>query len=74
MITFAPDDESLKRLVAQRRVFFDAVYSGMRNWVRLPIRNPIFFQFPRLPLYKRKAANSSKVTKKGCNERAIFED
>jgi hypothetical protein len=30
----------------------------------LPIRNPIFFQFPRLPLYKRKAANSSKVTKK----------
>ena len=31
MITFAPDDESLKRLVAHRRVFFDAVYSRMWN-------------------------------------------
>ena len=31
MFTFAPDDESLKRLVAQHRVFFDAVYSRMWN-------------------------------------------
>jgi hypothetical protein len=28
---FAPDDELLKRLVAQHRVFFDAVYSRMWN-------------------------------------------
>jgi hypothetical protein len=28
---FAPDDELLKRLVAHRRVFFDAVYSRMWN-------------------------------------------
>jgi len=31
MITFAPDDESLKRLVAQHRVFFDAFHSRMWN-------------------------------------------
>ncbi len=31
LFTFALDDESLKRLVAHRRVFFDAVYSRMWN-------------------------------------------
>ena len=31
IITFAPDDESLKRLVAQHRVFFDAVYSRLQR-------------------------------------------
>ena len=31
MFTFAPDDESLKRLVAHRRVFIDAVYCRMWN-------------------------------------------
>ena len=40
------------RLLTQHRVFFDAVYSRMWNWVRSPIRNPVFPQFPRLPLYK----------------------
>jgi hypothetical protein len=28
---FAPDDELLKRLVAHRRVFFDAVYSRLQR-------------------------------------------
>ena len=31
VITFAPDDESQKRLVAHHRVFFDAIYSRMKN-------------------------------------------
>ena len=43
---------AIKRLVAHRRVFFDAVYSRMWNWVRSPIRNPVFPQSSRLPLYK----------------------
>ena len=31
LFTFAPDDESLKRLVAHHRVFFDAFHSRMWN-------------------------------------------
>ena len=60
---FAPDDESLKRLVAQHRVFFDAFHSKMWNWVRLPIRNPVFPQSPRLPLYKEKQEIFPKLLK-----------
>ena len=66
MITFAPDDELLKRLVAHRRVFFDAVYSRMRNWVRLPIRNLDFPQSPRLPLDKEKLRILAKLLKIFC--------
>ena len=55
---------AIKRLVAQRRVFFDAVYSRMWNLVRLPNRNPIFLQFPKLPLYKEKLRNLPKLRKK----------
>ena len=51
------------RLVAQHRVFFDAVYSRMWNWVRLPIRNPIFLQFPQLPLDKERMRILTKLRK-----------
>ena len=54
---------SHKWLLAQRQVFFDAVYSRMWNWVRLPIRNPIFPQSPRLPLYKEKLRILTKLRK-----------
>ena len=30
MLTFAPDDESQKRLVVRHRVFFDANYSRIK--------------------------------------------
>ena len=63
MFTFAPDDESLKRLVAHHRVFFDAFHSRMWNRVRLPFRNPDFPQSPRLPLYKEKLRNLAKLRK-----------
>ena len=39
MLTFAPDDESQKRLVACHRVFFDAIHSRTRRLVRSLIRN-----------------------------------
>ena len=29
-----------------------AIYSRTWNWVRSPIRNPLFLQFPRLPIFK----------------------
>ena len=49
--------------MAHHRVFFDAVYSRMWNWVRSPIRNPVFPQSPRLPLYKEKLRNLAKLQK-----------
>ena len=33
MFTFVADDESLKRLVVQHRVFFDAVYSRLQRHI-----------------------------------------
>jgi hypothetical protein len=50
--TFAPDDESQKRLVARHRVFFDANYSRTRRLEQSLIRNPESPQSPKLPLYK----------------------
>ena len=50
-------------LVAQRRVFFDAIHSRMWNWVRLPIRNPDFPQSPKLSLYKEKLRILAKLLK-----------
>ena len=38
MLTFAPDDESQKRLVVRHRVFFDANYSRIRRLERSLIR------------------------------------
>ena len=35
----------------------------MWNWERSPNRNPIFFQFPRLPLYKEKPRILTKLRK-----------
>ena len=52
MLTFAPDDESQKRLVVRYRVFFDANYSRIRRLERSLIRNPQNSQSPELPLYK----------------------
>ena len=52
MLTFAPDDESQKRLVVRQRVFFDANYSRIRRLERSLIRNPQNPQSPKLPLYK----------------------
>ena len=52
MLTFAPDDESQKRLVVRHRVFFDANYSRIRRLERSLIRNPQKSQSPELPLYK----------------------
>ena len=49
--------------MAHYRVFFDAVYSRMRNWVRSPIRNPVFLQSPRLPLDKERMRNLTKLRK-----------
>ena len=57
---------AIVRLVAHHRVFFDAVYSRMWNWVWLPIRNPVFLQSSRLPLYKEKLRILTKLRK---NER-----
>ena len=54
---------SHKWLLAQHQVFIDAVYSRMRNWVRLPIRNPVFPQSPRQPLYKEKLRILTKLRK-----------
>ena len=44
MLTFAPDDESQKRLVVRHRVFFDANYSRLQrhtstfSWKNVDIR------------------------------------
>ena len=64
---------SHKWLQAQRRVFFDAVYSRMWNWVRLPIRNSIFFQFPRLPLHKERLQFLAKLLKVEWKSRSIWD-
>ena len=40
------------RLLAQHRVFFDAVYSRMWNWERSPNRNSGISQSSASPLYK----------------------
>ena len=52
MLTFAPDDESQKRLVARHRVFFDAIHSRTRKLERSLIRNPQIPQSPEQPFYK----------------------
>ena len=49
MLTFAPDDESQKRLVAHQRVFFDAIHSRTRRLERSLICNPENPQSPKLP-------------------------
>jgi hypothetical protein len=52
MLTFAPDGESLKRLVACHQVFFNAIHSRIRRLERSLIRNPQNQKSPELPLYK----------------------
>ena len=54
---------AIVRLVAHRRVFFDAIHSKMWNWVRSPIRNPVFPQSPRQLLYKEKLRILTKLQK-----------
>ena len=63
MLTFAPDDESQKRLVVRHRVFFDANYSRIRRLERSLIRNPENPQSPRPPLYKEKLRILAKLRK-----------
>ena len=48
----------------------NAFHSRMWNWVRLPIRNPVFPQTPRLPLDKEKLRIPTKLRK---NERRTKE-
>ena len=62
--TFAPDDESQKRLMACHRVFFDAIYSRIRRLERSLIRNPQNPQSPKLPLYKEILPILTKLRKK----------
>ena len=64
MLTFAPDDESQKRLVVRHRVFFDANYSRIRRLERSLIRNPQNSQSPELPLYKEILRILTKLRKK----------
>ena len=52
MLTFAPDDESQKRLVAHHRVFFLAIHSRMRRLERSLIRNLQNPKSHKLPLSK----------------------
>ena len=54
---------SHKWLLAQRRVVFDANYSRTRRLERSLIRNPENPQSPKLPLYKEKLRNLSKLRK-----------
>ena len=64
MLTFAPDDESQKRLVVRHRVFFDANYSRIRGLERSLIRSPQNPQSPKLPLYKEILQFLPKLRKK----------
>lgn len=73
MLTFAPDDESQKRLVVRHRVFFDANYSRIRRLerslirtrlCRLPEQEPSKFSISRTAFIQRNPANLSKVTKR----------
>lgn len=52
MTTFAPDNESRNRLVAQNRVIFKAIYSRILSPERSPNRNPDFSQSSASPLHK----------------------
>ena len=60
MLTFAPDDESQKRLVVRHRVFFDANYSRIRRLERSRnSRTPIFkLNISELPLNKKETGNT----------------
>ena len=64
MITFAPDDEPQKGLMACHRGFFDANYSRIRRLERSLIRNPQNSQSPELPLYKDILRILAKLRKK----------
>jgi len=46
-----------------------AICSRTWNWVRSPIRNPLFPQFPRLPLFKEILKILTKLRKKYKNTR-----
>ena len=52
----------------------NAIHSRMWNWVQSPIRNPVFPQFPRLPLYKEKLRILPKLRKKECQPCALKSD
>ena len=72
MLTFAPDDESQKRLVARHRVFFDANYSRTRRLEQSLIRNPESPQSPKLPLYKEILQFLPKLRKVESKRRPLF--
>ena len=82
MITFAPDEEPLygwwlsigcsSTSEAAKPSALNAFHSRMWNWVRLPNRNPVFFQFPRLPLYKEKLRIPTKLRKNERNAKGKF--
>ena len=72
MLTFAPDVESQKRLVARHRVFFDAIYSRTRRLerslirtrlCRLPEQDPSVSSISQTAFIQRNPAKSYKVTK-----------
>ena len=60
MLTFEPDGESLKRLVACHRVFFDAIYSRTRRLERSQnSRTSIFdLNIKWLPLNEKDEGNT----------------
>ena len=64
MTTFAPDNESRNRLVAQNRVIFKAIYSRILSPERSPNRNPDFSQSSASPLHKEILQFFPKLRKK----------
>lgn len=69
MTTFAPDNESRNRLVAQNRVIFKAIYSRILSPERSPNRNPDFSQSSASPLHKEILQFFPKIRKifESCN-------
>jgi len=72
MITFAPEVESWNGWWHIFGCSLNAIYSRMWNWVRSPIRNPVFPQFPRLPLFKEILQILTKILKSFGNIRIML--
>ena len=67
--TFASDKEPLKQAGGSASgVLWYANHSRMWNWEQLPVRNPVFSQSPKLPLFKGWTFFHPKIRK---NERQI---
>ena len=68
----SPSGVHWKQFIADCNATLLPLGGRMWNWVRLPIRNPVFPQSPRQPLYKEKLRILPKLRKNERNAKGKF--